>query len=394
MKKVLFLLVMIIFLPNTVIVSAGEESEESETDSAAYILVEDSTGTVLSESNADERLAPASLTKIMVLLLAAEEINAGRLSLEEPVAVSAHASQSDGSVIWLEPGEIMSVADLFKAVIIASANDASVALAEHIAGTEDAFVKMMNQKAYVLGMTNTNFNNAAGFDHPDHYTSARDAATMSRAFMRADNYALFSENMLTRLSSVRTGTERETQLLNTNKLITYYNGIEGIKTGTTDNAGFCLSAAATRNEMRLISVVMGCKDNDGRVDLSEKLLDYGFGNYELYRSFGNELEPLENLIIQGGVEHDLKVILAPVRVRENQSEPGIVIPKGRAKDIEYDIYLPESVSAPISRNQPVGTVTAKLDGKVVYESYITAAGNAYRLTFGRILSFLTRRFFI
>ncbi|MCL1903206.1 MAG: D-alanyl-D-alanine carboxypeptidase [Oscillospiraceae bacterium] len=391
MKKVLFLLVSIILLNNVAVSVFAEETEneqkrEDEIESASYILTEASTGTVLSEFNADERLAPASLTKIMVLLLAAEEIIAGRLSLTDTVSVSSRASGADGSVIWLETGEIMSVDDLLKAVIIASANDAAVALAEHIGGTEDAFVKLMNQKAYVLGMNNTNFNNAAGYDHPDHYTTARDAATMSRALMRDENYILFSDNMLTRLSSVRTGTEKEAQLLNTNKLITSYNGIEGIKTGTTDNAGFCLSAAASRNEMRLISVVMGCKDNDGRFELSKKLLDYGFDNYELYGDFGNELEPFESLSVKGGFENEM-------RITRTQSESGIVIPKGRAKDIEYTVYLPKSVSAPVSRNQPVGTITAKLDGKIVYEGYIAAYETVNKLTVLKIFTFLVRRFF-
>ncbi|MCL2071766.1 MAG: D-alanyl-D-alanine carboxypeptidase [Oscillospiraceae bacterium] len=378
-----------IFFGNVGLVSAISATEPSAEaalpDSVAHILIEASTGRVLSEANADERLAPASLTKIMLLLLAAEEINAGRLSFDALVTVSSHASKMDGSVIWLEQGESMSVADLVKSVVISSANDAAVALAEHISGSEEEFVKLMNRKAYVLGMSETNFVNAAGYDHPDHYTTAKDAATMSRALMRDENYELFSDYMLTRLCSVRAGTDREAQLLNTNKLITYYNGIEGIKTGTTDNAGHCLAAAATRDDMRLISVVMGCKDEADRVNRTEALLDYGFGNYELYRGFGKDLEPFENLSVAGGVQRELK--LAQIR-----DDSGIVIQKGRAGDIDYRIYLPEKVTAPIARNQPVGTVTATLDGKVVHESYITAEHTVHELTLFRVFAFLIRAF--
>ena len=243
---------------------------------------------------------------------------------------------------------------------------------------------MMNQKAYVLKMRDTNFVNAVGYDEPNHYTTARDVAIMSRALMRKGNYCIYQEYMLTRLCSVRTGTERETQLLNTNNLITYYKGIEGIKTGTTDNAGHCLSAAATRNDMRLISVVMGCKDEFDRVDLSEKLLNYGFAGYELHRPTDIGVE-LEKLTVVNGVEREMAIMqLEP---------PAIVIPKGRAKSLDYEVYLPDDVTAPIVRNQPVGTVTALLDGEVVYESYIVAAEMSPKLTFFRVLNRLARGFF-
>jgi D-alanyl-D-alanine carboxypeptidase (penicillin-binding protein 5/6) len=286
-------------------------------------------------------------------------------------------------VIWLEPGEVMTVADLVKSVVISSANDSTVALAEHISGTEEDFVAYMNRKAYALGMRNTNFVNSVGYDHPQHYSTARDVAVMSRALMRAGNYAHFSERMLTRLCSVRTGTERETQLLNTNNLITFYKGIEGLKTGTTDNAGFCLSAVATRGEMRLISVVMGCKDNYDRVDLSEKLLDYGFAGYELHTpDVKTDFDPLP---VAGGVQQEL--------VLEETPTPAIILPKGRAGALEFEIYLPDSVTAPILRNQPIGTITATLDGSVVYESYIVAAHNVEKITFRRILTEMVKNFF-
>jgi D-alanyl-D-alanine carboxypeptidase (penicillin-binding protein 5/6) len=189
--------------------------------------------------------------------------------------------------------------------------------------------------------------------------------------------------MMTRLCSVRTGTERETQLLNTNNLITYYKGIEGIKTGTTDNAGYCLSAAATRGEMRLISVVLGCKNNYDRVDLSEKLLDYGFAGYEFHRPHsGTAFEPLT---VSGGVERAVAIA--------EQEGAAVAVPRGRAGALEYEVYLPEQVTAPVTRNQPVGTITATLDGEPVYENYIVAAHSVQELTFLRVLAFLVREFF-
>jgi D-alanyl-D-alanine carboxypeptidase (penicillin-binding protein 5/6) len=391
MKKVSFLLAIIVFWGCLAAINpskavgqpASSQGQVFMPASRAYILTESSTGQVLAEHNADLRLAPASLTKIMLLLLIAEELNAGRFCLSEQVTASSNAFGAGGSVIWLDTGEVMSAADLVKAVVMTSANDATIALAEHIAGSEQEFVWLMNQKAHVLGMKNTNFVNSAGFDHPEHYSTARDVAIMSRALMREANYPHFSENMLTRLCSVRAGTPRETQLLNTNNLITYYKGIEGIKTGTTDNAGFCLAASALRNDMRLISVVMGCRDNYDRVDLSEKLLDHGFESFELYSPKSNlQLVPPT---VQNGVVRELTITELEI--------PPAVIPKGRAGDIKYDVYLPPTVTAPINRNQPVGTITATLDGEVVYESYVVAAHSVQKLTFRKVLASMVLRFF-
>jgi D-alanyl-D-alanine carboxypeptidase (penicillin-binding protein 5/6) len=388
MKKLTTILTIFVFaalLPSFGVSAEDVPQQPQQPEvSTAYILIEASTGKVLSESNADVRLPPASLTKIMVLLLVAEEINAGRLCLTDTVTASANAAASTGSVIWLEQGERMNVADLVKATVISSANDAAVALGEHIAGNEQEFVALMNRRAHTLGMNNTTFANATGLDLHGHFTTARDVATMSRALMREENYAIFSEYMLTRLCSVRTGTARETQLLNTNKLITYYRGIEGIKTGTTDNAGYCLAAAAVRDDLRLISVVMGYADEDERLERTESLLDYGFAEYEIHRpDTGAQFAELRLPVVRG--------IAQNVAVME-QNPPVIVIPRGREGAIKYEIYLPEEVTAPIQANQPVGTITATLDGEVLYEGYIMAADDVAEMTFWRVLGFLVRSF--
>jgi len=380
MKKVLLLLTAAIFAMSAIIPC---NAEVLPTTARTYILTEESTGRVLASNRADERVQIASMTKIMLLLLVAEEINAGRLSFEDSVTASARASGAGGSVIWLNPGEVMSVADLVKSVVMASANDAAYALAEHISGSEEKFVKQMNLKAYTLGMTNTNFSNSIGFDDENNYSTAHDVALMAKALMREENYNLFADFMTTRLDSVRTGTPREAQLLNTNKLIGKYKGIEGLKTGTTDKAGYCLTAVAKRGDMRLIAVVTGCSNEDARTDSARALLDYGFAGYELYTPDSGTALP--NVRVIGGVEREIPIAA--------EKSVAIVIPKGKGKDVKYEIYTPESVAAPITKNQPIGTVTAWLDEEAVYEGYIVAAAGAQKLTFIKSFGLLVERFF-
>ena len=258
--------------------AAGEKTVQADIKTAkAAVLVESSTGRALCGLNENTRLPIASITKIMTLLIAAEEIDAGKLSFSDTAVCSAHANSMDGSVIWLETGEEMSVGDLAKSIVIASANDACVMLAEHIAGSEDKFVSMMNGKAAELGMTNTHFANCVGYDDDNHYSSARDVAVMAAELRK---YSFYDDFLLTRLDSVRTGTSRETQLLNTNKLITSYSGITGLKTGTTDGAGCCFCGTAKRGNMELTAVVLGCESDSDRFDAVRSLLDLGFDNYE------------------------------------------------------------------------------------------------------------------
>jgi len=384
MKKVLLLLTAAVFAASALSKTACD-AEVLPATAKTYILMEESTGRVLAERRSEERVQIASMTKIMLLLLVAEEINAGRLSFEDSVTASARASGAGGSVIWLNPGEVMSVGDLVKSVVIASANDAAYALAEYISGSEEKFVKQMNLKAYTLGMTNTSFSNSIGFDDENNYSTARDVALMAKALMRDENYNLFAEFMTTRLDSVRTGTERETQLLNTNKLIGKYKGIEGLKTGTTDKAGYCLTAVAKRGDMRLIAVVTGCSNEDARTDSARTLLDYGFGGYELYTPDAGTVSELPNVRVIGGVEREIPVTA--------EKSVAIVIPKGRSKDVKYEIYTPESVTAPVTKSQPIGNVTAWLDGEAVYEGYIVAADGARELTFMRSFGILIKDFF-
>ena len=351
------------------------ETEEAPPDTAkAAILIEQETGQVLSEKNADTRLAIASVTKIMTLLIAAEEISAGELSFEETAVCSAYAGSMDGSVIWLEEGEEMAVGDLIKSVVIASANDACVMLAEHIEGSEKAFVERMNKKASELNMENTNFENCVGYDDENHYSTARDVAKMAAELRK---YNIYDEFLLTRLDSVRTGTKAETQLLNTNKLITSYDGITGLKTGTTDIAGCCLCATAKRGNMSLIAVVLGCENDESRFSEAENLLDYGFNEFEkaILRPDTRELKEIK---VEGGVKKTVDTRFSGIS--------NAVLSKDTVSDIEFRYSRTETVSAPVEKGQVLGFVTMLSGDNIIGTAKIVAAEEVEALNFGRCLA--------
>lgn len=364
-------LFLIIILLNSFPVFAEDMPDCSA--AKAVILTEQQTGQVLFEQNADEKLPIASVTKIMVLLVAAEEIEAGRLDFSETAVCSAHAASMDGSVIWLTEGEEMSVGDLIKTIVIASANDACVMLAEHIAGSESEFVKKMNKKASELGMTNTNFVNCVGYDDNNHYSTARDVAKMA-ARLRKYNY--YDEFLLTRLDSVRTGTKTETQLLNTNKLITTYAGITGLKTGTTDGAGCCFCGTAKRGETELVAVVLGCSEDGERFEIAEKLLDYGFNGFELVTLRPDVAELLE-VAVDGGVKKTVDTRFSGI--------VSVILPKGSAELVEYHYSRVQGISAPVEQGDQLGFVTMTVGEQVVGTAKIVAAEKIEALDFGRCL---------
>lgn len=345
------------------------------------ILTELSTGTVLYELNADLRLPMASVTKIMTLLITAEEIEKGNLSFSDKAVCSAYAGSMDGSVIWLEEGEEMEIGELIKSVVIASANDACVVIAEHIEGSEEKFVERMNNKAKALGLNNTHFVNCVGYDHPDHYSSARDIAVMSGELKK---YSYFDEFLLTRLDSVRTGTKRETQLLNTNKLIRSYDGISGLKTGTTDNAGCCLSATAEKRGLELCAVVLGCPDDDTRFSAAESLLDYGFEGYESVTPHPDVSELLE-VPVKKGVKKTADTRFSAV------SE--VILPKGSESKIEYHYSRTPEIAAPVEKGQVLGFVTMTVDDEVIGTAKIIAAEEVAELNFETSLASLLEALF-
>lgn len=349
MKKVIsILLSLAIFLAVPLSCYAeGEVSSGAEIEdfSKSSILMCSDTGEIIYEKNAYEHLSPASVTKVMSILLILEAIESGKISLDDEVSTSENAVAMGGSQIWLEQGEIMTVDDLFKAVVIASANDACTALAEHIAGSTASFVAMMNERAKELGLENTNFENCTGLDDTatNHYSCAYDIAVTAREVMQHD---LIKNYTTVWLDYLRNG---ETELNNTNKLINSYNGITGLKTGTTSKAGFCVCATAERDGMSLISVVLGSETSEERFDSAANLLDYGFANYEVIAPQIDEVKITE-VSVKNGIE---KAIL-PVY---NETDK-ILVKKG-SQEITYSYNIEKNVAAPIAENEVLGEIVIK-----------------------------------
>ena len=339
----------------------------AEGSAKASILIEASTLQVLTSSNPDEKLPMASVTKTMSLLLWAEMLEEGSLTLEETVKATSAVQETDGSVIWLTPGEEMTVAELLEAVIIASANDACVALAEHTAGSEAQFVKRMNLRAKELGMTSTHYANCVGYDASGHYTTARDTAIVTAELMQHEVYRGW---FLTWLDYLRGG---DTQLVNTNKMIRWYDGILGGKTGTTDNAGCCLSVCAERGDMRLIAVVLGCEDDDSRFDEAEALLDYGFESFEKFTPV-TDVTQLSPIPVQKGQQSSVSPVVS-------MSSSECVIRKGRAADVEYEYTFVEQIEAPVKKGQFLGEYLVLVDGVAVFRSDIVAAAEVKKVSF-------------
>lgn len=339
--------------------------------SKAEILVEAETGQVLFSQNSDKKLPIASITKTMSLLICAEEIEAGTLSPEDKIKASAYASSAEGSVIWLNAGEEMTAAELLEAVIVSSANDACIALAEHISGSEAAFVKRMNERAKELGMNDTRYANCVGYDDDLHYSTARDVAVVTAELMK---HEIFRGWMLTWLDYLRGG---ETQLVNTNKLIRTYNGILGGKTGTTDNAGCCLTVCAERGDMRLIAVTLGCADDDERFASAKELLDYGFGGFEKFVP-ETDYSKIKTIKVTHGVERGITPVIKDQEIK-------CVIKKGRSADVKYEYTFVEQCEAPVEIGQFLGEYLVTLDGAEVFRSEIIATKEIPRMNFWKCL---------
>lgn len=337
----------------------------------AEILVEAGTGQVLFSQNADQKLPMASITKTMALLIWAEEIDAGRLALDDKIKASSYASSAEGSVIWLNSGEEMTAAELLEAVIVSSANDACIALAEHTSGSEAAFVKRMNERAKELGLENTRYANCVGYDDNLHYSTARDIAAVTAELMKHEVYRGW---MLTWLDYLRGG---ETQLVNTNKLIRTYDGMLGGKTGTTDNAGCCLSVCAERGDMRLIAVTLGCESDNERFSSAKELLDYGFGSFEKFTP-ETDYSKLKPIKISRGTEQEIDPVI-------KTQGADCVIKKGRSSDVRYEYTFVEKCDAPVEKGQFLGEYLVTLDGAEVFRSEIIATHDIPRMNFWRCL---------
>ena len=369
-KRFLTLLLVLIFAV-PVHVSAADYNARS------YILMEASTGLVMLEENADEALPPASVTKIMTLLLVMEAVAEGRIGWDDMVQTSEYAASMGGSQVFLEPGEQMSVSEMVKCVVVASANDAAVALAEAVSGSEDAFVKRMNERAAELGMKSTNFLNTNGLDDDadGHVTSARDIAIMSRELIT--KYPQILEYSSIWMDTIRDGAFG---LTNTNRLIRFYNGANGLKTGSTSKAKFCISATAERDGMQLIAVVMASPSRDDRNETAKKLLDFGFANYETAKLTLDE--PIADIRVLGGVADT---------VRLSAGEASLVLGKGQSAKLTHEIYLPENIFAPIGAGDEVGKIDFLIDGEIISSVPITAAENVEKIGyFGLFLRFIKK----
>lgn len=350
MKKFISLLctVSLLFSMTTVFAEAPEVSAKS------MILMEASTGQILAENNADERLPIASVTKIMTLLILMESLDSGKIKLDDSVSVSENAMSMGGSTMFLESGEELSLDEIIKGIAVASANDGCVAAAEFLSGDEASFIALMNERAKELGMENTQFKNTNGLDEEGHFSSARDVAIMSRELIRHEKIFDYT--------TIWTGKMHNDKfdLSNTNKLIRFYHGANGLKTGSTSQAGCCLSATAKRNGMQLIAVVLGAPNSKERFAGARKLLDYGFANYAVYTP-----QKTDSVSVKKGKKDTVSVKLA--------DGAGILIGKGNEAKVEEVREVPEEIVAPIAENDKIGIVKFCIDGENVAERDILAA---------------------
>jgi len=366
MKKLIYITIisMIMLMTGNGIFVYAEEKEDTlqlTENALASILLERDTGEILYEKNAHEKLPPASLTKVMTLLLVMEAINDGNLEKDEMITVSERAASMGGSQVFLAEGEQMSVDNLIKSVAIASANDASVTLAERIAGSEEAFVKMMNEKGEQLELENTLFQNSSGLPAKDHYTTAYDIAIMSKELLKYEditNYTSIYEDYL------RKGEENEFWLVNTNRLVRFYPHVDGLKTGYTKEAKFCLAATAKKDDMRVVSVVMGAETSKDRNAMTMGLIDYAFNHYETEKVYDrNEVIGQYSHLQSEKYDYELKT-----------SEPISILRKKGEQNTAYDtkVNVLENERLPIQKGDQLGSIVVQTEDKPIIESPIFA----------------------
>ena len=344
---------------------------DEELSAPSAVLMEAETGSILYEKASHEVRPCASITKVMTLLLTMEAIDSGKIALTDEVAASAHAASMGGSDIWLKEGEVMSVDDLIKATVVMSANDAAVVLAEHVAGTEDEFVGMMNARAKELGMADTVFKNCNGLDEEGHLTSAHDVAVMSRELIRHEK--IFDYTTIW-IDEVRGG---QTQLVNTNKLIKTYPGITGLKTGTTSAAGSCISATAERGGLKLIAVVLGCPSTKDRFADAAALLDYGFAGWTVTEPETPELMPVP---VKNGMQTEVEI--------EAEAALPMLVKKGSESEVRCEVSISESLEAPVEMGQEAGVLTYTLGGEVLQIRKVLTKAAVEKITLPSALTVL------
>lgn len=371
-RKFIYIILIIMLFQFTAPIYA-EDSLDIKAKSA--ILIDYHTGEVIYEKNPNDKLAPASISKIMTLLLGMEALESGKIKLSDKVRISSHAAGMGGSQLWLEEGEVQMIDELFKAIVLRSANDASVALAEHIAGSEEIFVNMMNEKAKALGMKDTNFTNATGLPHENHYVSAADVSIMSQELLKHkkihDWLTIYMDEM-----TVGKKNDKIASLVNTNRLVKEYEGTTGIKTGSTQEAGFCLAASAKRGNLHLIAVVMGSETSKIRFDESIRLLDYGFANYDSI-PIGRKGDILGKVLTHKGDLEYLEVAL--------ERDAYILIPKGKGGNLGKEILLPEFIESPIEEGEKIGELVIKIDEREIDRINLISKNSIGRAKFKEML---------
>lgn len=380
-KYISFCLSVLIFL---LPISKSFAESKLDIDAKSAILIDSSSGEIIYEKKAHERLHPASITKIMVLLLTMESIEKNEINLEDEVTISANAAGMGGSQVYLEEGEVQNVEELLTAICLRSANDASVAMAEYISGSEESFINKMNERAKELGMKNTSFKNATGLPAENHYTSAYDISIMARELLK---YTKIHEWLTIWMKEMKVGKDKEIVqgLVNTNRLIKEYEGANGIKTGSTQDAGFCLAASAERGNLKLISVVLGCETSKIRFDESKKLLDYGFSNYDSV-TIARKNDIIDKVLVQKGNVEKADVVL--------EKDAYILLPKDSKAKVEKEIILPKSINAPVDKGKKVGEMILSVDGKEIQKinllinNTIDKAGfkNMFKKSFNKLLT--------
>ena len=360
------------------VLAGSVTAAEPEVAGKAVILMDAATGTILYESNAHEKLAPASVTKVMTMLLIMEAIDGGQLRWEDSVTASEAAAAKGGSQVYLKVGETMTVADMVKSIAVSSANDCACAMAEHIAGSEGAFAEKMNQRAAELGMTDTHFVNCTGLDDDpaarDHKTSAHDIAVMSRELLA--NHPDIKQYTTIWMDTIRDGAFG---LSNTNKMVRYYPGCTGLKTGFTASAGYCLSASAARDGLELIAVVLGADTSQSRFAACKSLLDYGFANYALYIP---AMQEGASVPVTLGQRESVAVV--------PETSPQLLVEKSKVSTITAEVTLEPAVDAPVAQGQKLGMLTVKAGEELLAEIPLVAETAVDRLGFPAVMGMVLR----
>ena len=360
------------------VLAGSVTAAEPEVAGKAVILMDAATGTILYESNAHEKLAPASVTKVMTMLLIMEAIDSGQLRWDDSVTASEAAAAKGGSQVYLKVGETMTVADMVKSIAVSSANDCACAMAEHIAGSEGAFAEKMNQRAAELGMTDTHFVNCTGLDDDpaarDHKTSAHDIAVMSRELLA--NHPDIKQYTTIWMDTIRDGAFG---LSNTNKMVRYYPGCTGLKTGFTASAGYCLSASAARDGLELIAVVLGADTSQSRFAACKSLLDYGFANYALYTP---AMQEGASVPVTLGQRESVAVV--------PETSPQLLVEKSKVSTITAEVTLEPAVDAPVAQGQKLGMLTVKAGEELLAEIPLVAETAVDRLGFPAVMGMVLR----